>query len=127
MANSFFLDASALAKRYVPERGSAQISSIIDTMPGGRLYLLIIGTGEIVSILVRKHNAGVVSDTYFRQALANFESEIVHPADITKVPVTSSTRHRLFAPDCCSFDQLHGCSDPQIGAGHRPEVTRRGR
>jgi predicted nucleic acid-binding protein len=89
VANSFFLDASALAKRYVPERGSAQVSAIIDAVPGGRLYLLIIGTGEIVSILVRKRNAGVLSEAYFRQALANFESEIVRPADITKLSVTS--------------------------------------
>ncbi len=88
MANSFFLDASALAKRYVPERGSAQVSAIIDAVPGGRLYLLIIGTGEIVSILVRKRNAGVFSVAYFRQALANFDAEIVRAADITKVPVT---------------------------------------
>jgi hypothetical protein len=58
-------------------------------VPGGRLYLLILGAGEIVSILVRKHNAGVLSDAYFGQALANFEAEIVRPADITKVPVTS--------------------------------------
>jgi uncharacterized protein len=89
VANSFFLDASALAKRYVPENGSAQTSAIIDTVPRRRLYLLIIGAGEIVSILVRKRNAGVFSDAYFRQALANFESEIVRPADITKVSVTS--------------------------------------
>ena len=65
------------------------MSAIIDTVPGGRLYLLILGMGEMVSILVRKHNAGVFSDAYFRQALANFESEIVRPADITKVSVTS--------------------------------------
>ena len=58
MANSFFLDASALVKRYVPERGSAQTNAIIDAVPGGRLYLLVTGTGEVVSILVRKHNAG---------------------------------------------------------------------
>jgi predicted nucleic acid-binding protein len=89
VANSFFLDASALGKRYVPERGSAQVDAIIDTVPGGRLYLLILGAGEIVSILVRKHNAGAFSDAFFQQALANFEAEIVRPADITKVPVTS--------------------------------------
>jgi predicted nucleic acid-binding protein len=89
VAHSFYLDASALAKRYVPERGSEQINAIIDTVPGRRLHVLIIGTGEIVSILVRKHNAGVFSDTYFRQVLANFESEIVRAAAITKVSVTS--------------------------------------
>jgi len=73
VANSFYVDASALAKRYVPER----------------IYVLNIGAGEIVSILVRKRNARVISQVYFAEALANFKDETVHAADITRVPVTS--------------------------------------
>jgi hypothetical protein len=33
VANSFYLDASALAKRYVPETGSAQVDAILDAKP----------------------------------------------------------------------------------------------
>ena len=89
MANSFFLDASALAKRYVPERGSALVHAIVENVPGDRLRFLNIGNGEIVSILVRKRNAGVISDAYFGQALVNLVSDIVRATDITKVSVTS--------------------------------------
>lgn len=88
MANSFYLDASALAKRYIPEPGSAQVDAILDTVPALRIFILTIGTGEVVSIFVRKRNAGVLSDSDFAQAMAAFEAEIIHAADVGKQPVT---------------------------------------
>ncbi len=89
MANSFYLDASALAKRYIPEKGSAQVDTILDTVPANRIYVLNIGTGEVVSILVRTRNAGVLSVADFNQAIASFDAEIVRAADVNKVSVTS--------------------------------------
>jgi hypothetical protein len=65
MAYAFYLDASALAKRYIPERGSAQVDAILDTVPAKRIRVLTIGTGEVISIFVRKRNAGVISATEF--------------------------------------------------------------
>ncbi len=62
------MDASALAKRYVPETGSALVDEILDQVPGNRIYVLNVGAGEVVSILVRKKNAGVISQVYFGQA-----------------------------------------------------------
>jgi predicted nucleic acid-binding protein len=89
LANSFYLDASSLAKRYVPEPGSARIHAILDTASSDRLYVLNIGVGEILSVLVRKRNAGVISQAYFGQALVNFNTEIVRVTAINKVSVTS--------------------------------------
>jgi predicted nucleic acid-binding protein len=86
---SFYLDASALAKRYVPETGSSLIDEILDKVPGDRIYVLNVGAGEVVSILVRKRNAGVITDAYFRQALVDFESEIVRSADVNKLPISN--------------------------------------
>jgi predicted nucleic acid-binding protein len=89
VANSFYQGASALAKRYVPERGSPHVHTLLDTTPANRLYLLNVGAGEVVSILVRKRNAGVISAAYFAQALIDFEREILHAADINKLPVAN--------------------------------------
>jgi predicted nucleic acid-binding protein len=89
VANSFYLDASALAKRYIPEKGSAQIDNIHDTLPSNRKYFLNIGAGEVLSVLVRKRNAGTLSDLDFVQAVANFHAEIARAAIATKMPVTS--------------------------------------
>jgi predicted nucleic acid-binding protein len=83
------MDASSLVKRYVPETGSALVDAILDNVPGDRIFLLNVGAGEVVSILVRKRNAGAISAAYFSQALLDFESEIVRSADIGKLPVTN--------------------------------------
>jgi uncharacterized protein len=89
MANSFYMDASALAKRYIPEKGSTQVDVILDSVPADRILLLNIGTGEVISILVRKRNAGIISVAEFGHAVATFDAEIVRAKDITKVSVTS--------------------------------------
>jgi uncharacterized protein len=89
VANYFCMDASALAKRFIPEKGSAQVDAILDNVPAGRIRLLNIGAGEILSILVRKRNAGVLSPSDFRQAAASFDAEIVLGASVTRTSVTS--------------------------------------
>lgn len=75
--NSFFLDGSALAKRYVPEIGSPLVDFILDTVAGQRIYLLNIGYAEVVSVLVRKKNAGGITAAVFNQAILNLEREVI--------------------------------------------------
>jgi predicted nucleic acid-binding protein len=88
LAYSFYLDASALAKRYFPETGSPLVHAILDNIPVERLHVLNVGVGEVVSILVRKRNAGAISLKYFDQALLDFRAEIVHAA-VHKMPITT--------------------------------------
>ncbi|HTU88528.1 MAG TPA: type II toxin-antitoxin system VapC family toxin [Gemmataceae bacterium] len=75
--HSFFLDGSALAKRYVPENGSALVDVILDSVAEQRIYLLNIGYAEVASVLVRKKNAGGISAALFNQALLNLEREVI--------------------------------------------------
>lgn len=89
MASSFYMDASALAKRYIPEKGNELVDVILDTVSYNRIYFLNVGTGEVYSILVRKRNTGSLSPANFRLATANFDDEIVGTAAVTRVPVTS--------------------------------------
>jgi predicted nucleic acid-binding protein len=89
VANSFYLDASALAKRYVPETGSALVDAILDARPARPLFVLNVGAGEVVSILVRKRNAGPLSVADFGQALARFGGEIIKATHVTRLPVTN--------------------------------------
>lgn len=89
MANCFYLDASALAKRYVPEKGFGHINTILENVPGRRIYLLNIGISEVLSILVRKRNAGVISSREFEEIAASFDADIIRDADINKLSITS--------------------------------------
>lgn len=89
MANSFYLDASALAKRYTPEIGSAQVDAILDAVSGNRVYVLNVGVGEVVSILVRKRNSGGISPSDFGEAMVKLDTEIAHAADVKRVSVSN--------------------------------------
>ncbi len=74
---SFFLDGSALAKRYVPEKGSDLVDFILDNVPGQRVFLLNTGAAEVVSVVVRKKNAGILSAADCSQALLELESDVI--------------------------------------------------
>src|SRR5438105_3804767 len=81
-------DASALAKRYVSERGAALVDEIFRRVPRDHMTCLTLAELEVVSILVRKKNAGQLSQALFQQALADFRSEIVYAADFGRMSVT---------------------------------------
>ncbi len=89
MANSFYLDASALAKRYIPEKGYEQVNAILDGVPVSRIHFLNIGAGEVLSILVRRRNAATLSIANFDQAMASFNAEVVRGMGVSKASVTS--------------------------------------
>ena len=89
MANSFYMDASALTKRYIPEKGNDLVDEIFNKVPASRIHLLNIGAGEILSVLVRRRNAGALSIANFHQAVADFNAEIVRWAAVTRVSVTT--------------------------------------
>jgi len=86
----FFLDGSALAKRYVAERGTPLLDYLLDHVAPHRLVLLNIGFAEVVSILVRRKNAGTISATTFSQALLHLGQEIIHATNLRKVEPTNN-------------------------------------
>jgi len=63
----FFLDGSALAKRYVAEPGTPLLDQLFDQVAADRLVVLNVGVAEVVSILVRRKNAGTLSAATFSQ------------------------------------------------------------
>jgi hypothetical protein len=54
-----YLDASTLAKRYVPEPGTAGMNYVWARLPPDRLVVFGVGMAEVVSILVRARNGAV--------------------------------------------------------------------
>ena len=86
---SFFLDGSALAKRYVAEPGTLLIDFLFDHVSPDRLLVLNIGFAEVVSVLVRRKNAGVLSAATFSQALIQLGQEIIHSTTLRKLEATN--------------------------------------
>jgi uncharacterized protein len=81
-----FLDASALAKRYVPERGTLTINHLFSRVPPDRLSVLAAGLAEVKFILVRKRNIAALPAALLNQATLNFHAEICSASTVQKVP-----------------------------------------
>ena len=106
--NHFYLDASALAKRYVVEIGTALLNHLFDSAPKSRMIALVLALGEVVSVLVRQKNSGRITDRAYQQALVEFRSEVIDDPDFALHSVSNDLvrsslplieRHSLNATD----------------------------
>ena len=88
MAKRFYLDASALAKRYVVEQGTFVVNQLFRRVARDDMMCLTLGTIEVISVFVRKKNASAVPDPVFRQAMTDFRSEVIDAINFTKIPAT---------------------------------------
>jgi predicted nucleic acid-binding protein len=77
-----YLDASALAKRYAPEAGSPVVDHLFARVPRDRMIVFSVGLAEVVSILVRKRNAGTLGARRYRNALRLFRTEFNGAASV---------------------------------------------
>ena len=82
--NSFYWDASALAKRYAPEMGTPPVNHLFTYVTPDRMLCLIVGVSEVISIFVRKKNARLITPEAFSQALVDFRTEVIE-ADAFKL------------------------------------------
>ncbi len=81
----FILDASALGKRYVPERGTALLNYLFDQVGSARLHCLTLGGLEAVSVIVRARNGGRMSPRDAAEALVNVRLEAL-PGSMHTIP-----------------------------------------
>jgi len=58
---AYFLDASALVKRYVTEKGTPWVTGLLDPAARNRLYVARITGVEITAALTRKERRGRLS------------------------------------------------------------------
>ncbi|MDE0088831.1 MAG: type II toxin-antitoxin system VapC family toxin [Candidatus Poribacteria bacterium] len=86
--NFFWLDASAGIKRYVVEGGSPLINHLFARVPLDKMFCLLEGVGEIISIIVRIRNRGKITIAGFNQAKQLFDNEIIHRNEVQLVLAT---------------------------------------
>ena len=85
MAGHFF-DASGLVKRYVNERGTVWVNSVLRPAAQNVVYVARVTGVEVVSAIVRRGRGGSLSAAAVRAALAQFRYEFAH--DFEHVAVT---------------------------------------
>ncbi|RKU27145.1 hypothetical protein C6497_11990 [Candidatus Poribacteria bacterium] len=60
--NFFWLDASACSKRYIVEEGTSIINHLSAHVALNDMFCLLEGVGEIISVIVRSRNRGVITN-----------------------------------------------------------------
>ena len=109
----FYLDASALVKRYTRESGSDKMLFLFRNVPLARLLCLTIGAIEVFWICIRKKNDGRITVGEFTQAIGHLEYEIINnQSNFRKISVPDSLvwdsirlieTHSLNSVDCNGF------------------------
>jgi predicted nucleic acid-binding protein len=84
---SFYLDASALAKRYAPEAGSLLVDHLFAGAPASRFFVLNVGIAEVVWQLVRKKNSAHITAAVFSQAMLQVRVELLTSTSLNRAPV----------------------------------------
>jgi len=110
----FFVDASALVKRYHQETGTAVMDVLLDSLLAAspkRVVVSLLGLAEVVAVLQRKQNEGRLTQALANQAAARLLAEMrladlqsIDDADIW-ASLTLITAHSLNASDALYLRQ----------------------
>ena len=84
----YYLDSSALVKRYAAEQGTAWIENLCDAGSGHTIYIVRISGAEIVAALFRQVRVGSLALSDAQAQTAQFKADL--PYDYAIVEVTES-------------------------------------
>lgn len=88
MVSAYFLDSSALVKRYVPETGTAWIQAIADAATGNLLIISRITWVEVLSALARRQREGSLSATDVHLIIQRFRYDLNHQYQVVELDRT---------------------------------------
>ncbi|MDP8933402.1 MAG: type II toxin-antitoxin system VapC family toxin [Cyanobacteriota bacterium] len=88
MVNAYFLDTSALVKRYVPELGSNWIQSITLPAAGNFLAISQITWVEVCSAFSRRQREGSLSGDEVDQLMGDFRTDFDNQYEVLEVDRT---------------------------------------
>lgn len=81
----YYLDTSALVKRYLQETGTSWVSQLTDPAQGHDLYTIRVAGPELVAAIVRRVNPPLVSATDLAQVLADVRFDWDHQYQIVEL------------------------------------------
>ena len=84
----FWLDANAIAKRYVVEKGTPLINHFFSRVSAERMVCLFDSMDETRFVIVKKRNRTEITASEFTQAIQQFEAEVVNSTEIVQVHAT---------------------------------------
>ncbi len=126
MATAYFVDSSALVKRYVRENGTAWVRGITRRLSSTDIYIALITAVEVTSAIAR-HRGGKLSAAKASSLLSRFRTHLAGrylPSQITSALINDAmalaNRHRLRAYDAvqlaAALDVYRDWSANRLGA-----------
>ena len=100
----YFLDSSALVKRYHEEGGSADVEELLDA-PGNRFLISRLALVEVYSSFARLAREGILSRSDYDKLIERFEGDVA--SGVLSVAATSSRR----LEGACSLLGTHGSTN----------------
>ena len=92
---AYFLDSSALVKRYAADTGSAWVENLTDPRSGNRIYVAAITHVEVIAAIARKKKGLLLSAVAAAIAIARFENDLqtdLRVFDLTPNVITMAAR-----------------------------------
>ena len=109
----YFLDSSAVVKRYIREAGTAWIINTTNPSAGNRIYLARITGVEVVSAISRQKRAGTLSTTTAETAIAQFREDLTNQYRVVEMTRLLTERAMKLAETYA----LRGYDAVQLAAG----------
>jgi predicted nucleic acid-binding protein len=81
----YFVDSSAIVKRYVKEVGSVWLSNLVDPAVGNDIYLARITSVEVISALTRRAKGGTITPADAAAAISLFKVDLSHDFEIVEI------------------------------------------
>lgn len=81
----YFIDSSALAKRYVTEIGTAWVQALTDPAAGNSLYVARITLVELVSAISRRRKNGDLTPEAVADALTDVRADFISGYQVIEV------------------------------------------
>lgn len=121
---AYFLDTSAVVKRYIQETGSAWVRAIADHLASHLIYLARITDVETTSAIIRRQRGGSLSAPDAAATLRQFRQDLVlgyRIIDVTSVMLSAANsiveKHGLRAYDAVQLAAAVGLNNQRVAAG----------
>ncbi len=82
---SYFIDSSALVKRYVPEIGSAWLRALLEPQTGNEWFIARITWVEVKSALARREREGSLTPTDQTLIIQRFRFDLNHQYQVIEL------------------------------------------
>jgi predicted nucleic acid-binding protein len=109
---SYFLDSSAIAKRYITETGSAWVVGVMHPLAGNQLHVARISGAEVMAAIARRIRAGNLTLQAGRDAALQFRSDFATALDLIEISASLIAR----AMDLAERYVLRGYDAVQLAA-----------